>query len=131
MSTGLVVVPIAIGELFDKLSILEIKADRITDPFKLAAVRHELQLLVEARAGLGLTDPALVDAAAELKAINESLWQIEDDIREHERRSDFGPSFVALARSVYLTNDLRAEVKRRINELTGSGLSEQKSYRPY
>lgn len=131
MSGEAVMVPVATGELFDKLSILEIKAERIGDPARLLAVEHELRLLAAIRDALGLSGADLDAAIAELKAVNEALWAIEDDIREHEARADFGPSFIALARSVYRTNDRRAELKRAINLLTGSSISEQKSYKQY
>jgi tetratricopeptide (TPR) repeat protein len=121
-------VPVSPGELLDKITILEIKAERFTDPAKLRNVRTELAQLVAAR-DRALTPSAELDRlTAELKAVNETLWQIEDDIRLCENRKDFGVSFVALARSVYRNNDHRAEVKRRINDLLGSAIIEEKGY---
>ncbi len=120
-------VPVSPGEVIDKLTILELKSERIADPARLANVRHELSVLARVAAVL----PGGADLAAlraELAAINATLWRIEDDIRLSEARRDFGPDFVALARSVYRTNDQRAEVKRRINLLLGSALIEEKSY---
>jgi Flp pilus assembly protein TadD len=126
-----VAVEIAPGELIDKLTILEIKAERLTDPARLRNVRTELEALRAARERAVPLSPQLAALSAELRAVNEALWQIEDDIRLCERRQDFGPRFVELARSVYRTNDRRAELKRRINELLGSNLVEEKSYAAY
>lgn len=122
-------VPVSIGELVDKLTILEIKSERFSDPQKLANVRRD-------RAGLDaklapLLDPALTELKHTLRTINETLWEIEDEIRDCERRKDFGARFVELARSVYRTNDRRAATKREIDELTGSELVEEKSYAAY
>jgi hypothetical protein len=121
-------VPVSVGELLDKISILEIKAERITDPTKLANVRRELDALTAARRAAGFDEARLADAYRRLKAINEALWGIEDDIREHEARADFGAAFVALARAVYQTNDERSRVKKELNGLAGSTLIEEKSY---
>lgn len=118
--------PVSWGELVDKITILEIKAARIADPAKLANIRHELQALTQVRDAKGIAPPALV---SELRRVNEQLWDIEDLIRECEERGDFGPAFVALARSVYKTNDRRAALKRQINDAMGSELVEEKSYR--
>jgi tetratricopeptide (TPR) repeat protein len=123
-----VCVEIAPGELIDKISILEIKADRLTDPARLRNVRTELEALRAARDRAVPPSPRLAALTAELRGVNEALWCIEDDIRLCERAGDFGPRFVELARSVYRTNDRRAELKRRINELLGSDLVEEKSY---
>lgn len=128
---GLIAVPVSAGELIDKLTILAIKARRIADPAKLANVRRELALLEAAKAKHGLDGSATARLTGELLAVNERLWDIEDDIRDCERRGDFGEAFVALARSVYRTNDRRAEIKRQINDLAGSLLVEEKSYRSY
>jgi len=118
--------PVSWGELVDKITILEIKAARIVDPAKLANVQRELQALVAVRDAQG-KPPAML--AAELRQVNEALWDIEDRIRECEQRGDFGPTFIELARSVYKTNDRRAALKRRINDAMGSELVEEKSYR--
>lgn len=116
------------GELIDKITILEVKLARISDPAKLKNVRHEYEVL-EATAKAEIPPSADLDALrAELKAINEELWVIEDDIRICEKRSDFGDEFIRLARAVYFTNDRRATVKRRINDLLGASIVEEKSY---
>ena len=125
-------VPVSVGELLDKLTILAIKLERIDDPAKLANIAREhaaLEAVVQAerlRAPEGVT--ALEQ---ELRAVNEQLWRIEDDIREHERQQRFDDGFIALARAVYRTNDLRAALKSRLNALTGSELVEEKSYAAY
>lgn len=126
-------VPVSWGELLDKISILEIKAERIADPAKLRNVREELGALeAECRAQPSWRARADVGRlAAELKGVNEALWDIEDAIRERERERDFGPDFVRLARSVYFTNDRRAALKRALNDALGSSLVEEKSYSDY
>jgi glycosyltransferase involved in cell wall biosynthesis len=126
-----VLVPAAPGELVDKITILEIKSERIKDPDKLRAVRLELAALEAARDRALEPSARLRELMAELKQVNEALWQIEDDIRGCERDADFGPRFVELARSVYHQNDRRAVVKRRINELFGSDIREEKEYTSY
>ncbi len=116
------------GELIDKITILEVKLARISDPAKLRNVQHEYDVL-EATAKAEIPASAeLAALRAELKAINEELWVIEDDIRICEKRSDFGDEFIRLARAVYFTNDRRATVKRRINDLLGASIVEEKSY---
>jgi hypothetical protein len=125
-----VYVEIAAGELVDKITILEIKQERIADEAKLHNIRAELETLRIARATLPVSQE-LDRLTGELKNVNEALWRIEDDIRGHERVKDFGPAFIELARAVYLTNDRRAELKRRINEQAGSRLVEEKSYAAY
>ncbi len=124
-------VEISYGEFLDKLSILEIKSERIHDPAKLENINRELVLLRD----LWAADPkAAIDIQtewAELKSINEKLWNIEDDIRDKERARCFDEEFIRLARAVYYTNDERAEVKRRLNEKLGSALVEEKSYADY
>ncbi len=124
-------VPVSAGELVDKITILRVKAERIGDAAKAANVRRELALL-EAAARDHLADtPDLRRLTDELTRINARLWDIEEGKRDCERRQEFGPDFIALARSVYVENDQRARVKREINLLTGSALVEEKSYRPY
>jgi hypothetical protein len=123
-----ILVEIGAGELLDKIAILAIKSERITDEAKLAHLRRELAALREARDRL-LGDAPRGDLEAEPKSINERLWDVEDEIRGCGAAGEFGDRFVALARSVYRHNDRRAEVKRAINERTGSRLVEQKSYR--
>lgn len=126
-----ITVEVAPGELIDKITILEIKLERMTDEAKLANVRIERDTLVAARDAAVPASSELDALTAELKTINESLWEIEDDIRECERSKDFGSRFVELARSVYFTNDRRSDVKRKINALLGSRLVEEKSYAAY
>ncbi len=126
-----ILVPISPGELLDKITILRIKAARIGDAGKLANVRRELELLEHNRRR---SVPARADLAAdeaELERVNAELWDIEDHIREHEARRRFDAVFVELARSVYLRNDERAAIKRRINLKLDSAIVEEKSYRPY
>jgi hypothetical protein len=124
-------VPIAHGELIDKITILEIKSERIGDSQKLANVRTELDLLNETWS----RDPASrTDIAAErarLRSVNEALWDIEDRIRLKEKSKAFDAEFVELARSVYIRNDERAAIKRAINQKLGSTLVEEKSYQDY
>jgi hypothetical protein len=126
-----VMAPVSWGELIDKITILEIKSRKLGDPAKLANVLKELMLLCDVRDREFVGNAALTELTRRLSAVNERLWQIEDDIRECERRRDFGDRFVELARAVYVTNDERAAVKRRINELLGSALVEEKSYAAY
>ena len=124
-------VEVAPGELIDKITILEIKLERIEDADKLANVKLEWETLIKARDGAIERTAELDRLSAELKAANEALWDIEDDIRDCERAKDFGDAFVELARCVYITNDRRAALKRQINELLGSSLVEEKSYAAY
>jgi hypothetical protein len=121
-------IPASIGEVVDKITILELKAARLSGE-RLANVERERELLVGCleAAGLAIAE----DLIAELRRINAQLWTIEDDIRDLEARRDFGEAFIALARAVYVTNDARAAVKRRINELHGSALVEEKLYADY
>lgn len=121
--------PISVGELFDKISILELKAEAIAEPAKLANVRRELAALDALRRRSVAPLPELDALYGELCGINRRLWRIEDELRECERAGRFDDRFVALARSVYRENDRRAAVKRRINELTGSEIVEEKAYR--
>jgi hypothetical protein len=119
------------GELIDRLTILEIKLDRIHDAQKRKNIETEhavVRATYEAHVPASETLGSLVE---ELRDVNLRLWTIEDDIRACERRQEFGPAFVALARSVYLSNDRRSELKRDINALLGSKLREEKSYGPY
>lgn len=119
------------GELLDKISILEIKAERIEDPDKLRNIRHELGLYRNVRESLIPGGAAIEALIRDLKAVNEILWEVEDDIRACEANRDFGGGFVELARSVYRTNDSRAAIKREINTLCGSSIIEEKSYTEY
>jgi hypothetical protein len=124
-------VPISPGELLDKITILRIKSKRMSDPAKLANVRAELYAL---EATWTASPAASIDLAADIDAllgVNERLWAIEDDIRDKERAQAFDAEFIRLARAVYIENDERAAIKRRINVKLGSGLVEEKSYRKY
>jgi hypothetical protein len=128
---SLISVPVSYGELLDKIAILEIKAERIGDAAKRANVRRELGLLEET---WGHTEESKVDIAAlraALKAVNERLWVIEDDIRIKEKAQAFDEEFIRLARAVYFENDERARIKRDINLKLGSALIEEKSYQDY
>jgi Family of unknown function (DUF6165) len=125
-------VPIGPGELIDKITILEIKvAQLLASPEKLANVRVELAALAAARDAALPPSPELAQLVAALKSVNATLWRVEDEIRDCERGGDFGPRFVALARSVYRTNDERAALKRRINDLLDADIVEEKSYAAY
>jgi hypothetical protein len=126
-----ILAPVSAGELFDKITILRVKATRIGDSAKEANVRAELALLEETAARDIRQSAALEDLVAQLTEINAALWDVEDGKRDCERRQDFGPDFVALARRVYIDNDRRAAVKRQINILVGSEIVEEKSYKPY
>jgi hypothetical protein len=126
-----IMVPISPGELLDKITILQIKSKRISDPRKLANVRLELDALEHT---WDASAYSRIDIAADLRAllaVNERLWVIEDDIRDKERAKSFDADFVRLARSVYIENDERAAIKRRLNMRLGSTLIEEKSYADY
>ena len=120
-------VPVSWGELIDKITILEIKTERLTDPTALANVKRELALLLAALPAID----GLAPLRQELAAINRRLWDIEDAIRAKESKQSFDDEFVALARSVYRTNDERARIKRDINRLLQSPLIEEKHYVQY
>jgi len=123
-----ILVPTAPGELIDKLTILRLKAERIADAAKVANVRVEKDALMQT-ADAHVAQSAELDALwEELYQINSDLWVIEDDIRDCEMAKDFGENFIRLARAVYITNDRRADVKKKINLLLGSALIEEKSY---
>lgn len=117
------------GELFDKITILRIKEARIDDESKLRNVRRELRALEDVAAKVDPPPPEQL--VRQLQEVNERLWEIEDDIRDKERLQAFDEEFIRLARSVYLTNDRRAELKRDVNRVTGSALVEEKSYQDY
>ena len=126
-----ILVPISPGELLDKITILEIKSERIVDPQKVANVRHELGLLSKVWSDSVTEDTTISDLHQLLKSINEKLWEIEDDIRDEERHDGFGERFVELARAVYVTNDKRAQAKKDVNLHLGSDIIEEKSYKNY
>ncbi len=121
---------ISIGELIDKITILQIKSERIDNEKKLCNITQELDALLQTKATLP-TNTQLDSLMEQLKKINESLWDIEDAIRLKEKDKEFDNTFIELARSVYLVNDDRARVKKEINFLTGSRLIEEKSYQEY
>ncbi len=125
----LTLVPTSLGELIDKITILEIKAERISDPGKRKNVFVELGALRELTPLANSAD--ISPLRAKLKEVNEKLWVVEDSIRECERVKDFGEKFIELARAVYVTNDERAKLKKEINLLMGSALVEEKSYTDY
>lgn len=129
--TSTISVEISPGELLDKISILEIKLERIEDPQKLKNIQVEFDTLTQSRNNAIVNSNEIMELYDKLKSINEELWEIEDDIRDCERAKDFGETFVKLARAVYFTNDKRSDVKREINESLGSGLIEEKSYAAY
>ena len=124
-------VPVSPGELLDKVTILRIKSARMTDPAKLANVRLELAMLERTWAASPYSRVDLTADVAALQAVNERLWVIEDDIRDKERAQEFDARFIELARSVYIENDERAAIKKRINIALGSAIVEEKSYREY
>ncbi|MEC8882714.1 MAG: DUF6165 family protein [Pseudomonadota bacterium] len=123
-------ISVGVGELIDKITILEIKQAKISKPEKLKNINHELSLLNQERSQLGMKS-GLEELEKALKEINLKLWDIEDEIRLCESRNQFDEVFIKLARSVYITNDKRCEVKFKINELFGSEVIEEKSYEPY
>lgn len=124
-------IPVSAGELLDKLTILLIKKERITDAEKCGNILRELSRLEAVYKKQVQQSAELNLLISELRQVNETLWDIEDEIRCCERRGDFGSSFVELARSVYKTNDRRARLKQRINGLLDSELVEEKSYEAY
>jgi hypothetical protein len=124
-------VQISIGEFFDKITILEIKRERISDDQKLLNINKELDALNTLLQSLPFSRTDLQQEYDELKAINEKLWVIEDDIRDKEAAKAFDQEFIELARSVYFTNDRRSDVKRAINLKLGSDFIEEKSYEEY
>jgi hypothetical protein len=126
-----ITVPVSPGELLDKITILRIKSQRIQDPAKVSNVRLELRLLEQVWSA---SAPSGIDIDADLTAllhVNERLWEIEDDIRDKERTQTFDQEFIRLARAVYVQNDERAAIKRRINTALGSNIVEEKSYQSY
>lgn len=126
-----VTIDVSPGELIDKITILQLKSERVGDAEKKRLVLYELGLLEARRAGAVAASSALSKLTMELREVNAVLWDIEDQIRDCERAQDFGDRFVSLARAVYHTNDRRASLKREINELLGSAIAEVKAYAPY
>ena len=126
-----ILAPVSPGELVDKLTILQIKAQRISDPAKLANVRAELDVLTRCWNDSPWASHDISAEQADLLAVNQRLWDIEDRIRDKERAKAFDGEFIELARSVYIENDQRAAAKKRINLALGSRLVEEKSYAAY
>ena len=130
-TTNKILSEISAGELMDKITILEIKKVKITDPEKQVIINKELNSLHSTYQTSLTPSPELQEQITKLKTINLTLWDIEEGKRECERQKDFGESFVKLARSVYIENDNRAKIKAEINRLTNSTISEVKSYKAY
>ena len=126
-----ILVPVSFGELLDKIAILQIKSERMTDAAKLTNVRNELSALEKTWMAHPAAGHDIARLRADLKAVNERLWGIEDDIRLKEKAQAFDDGFVQLARSVYIENDERARIKREINVALGSAYVEEKSYEDY
>ncbi len=124
-------VPVSPGEVLDKITILEIKSERMTDPEKVANVGVELALLKETWNETIRDTEEIQKLHTQLKKINEALWEIEDDIRDKERAKEFDKRFIELARAVYVTNDRRSEIKKQLNLHLGSEIIEEKSYKDY
>jgi hypothetical protein len=131
MTSSSVLVEISVGELLDKISILEIKLVRIKDSAKIKHIQKELEQLTQIKNQLHFNDKRISEIYIKLKQVNEILWRIEDELRDHERKHDFGVDFIELARKVYFKNDLRSALKKQINQLTNSNLHEEKSYQEY
>jgi len=127
-SSAEILLPCGVGELIDKITILEIKAAHFKNPVQLANVRYELALLRKLKIEHGFVGAEFDRLEAELQKTNAALWDIEDALRLHEDRQDFGEAFVTFARSVYKTNDRRAALKKEINLLCKSTIVEEKSY---
>jgi len=126
-----ILVPVSFGELLDKIAILEIKSERMSDEAKLLNVRKELDALNTTWAAHSASKTDINALRADLKKINESLWVIEDDIRIQEKQQLFDAEFIRLARAVYFENDTRAKIKKDINHALGSSYVEEKSYQDY
>jgi predicted nucleic acid-binding Zn-ribbon protein len=124
-------VAVSYGELFDKISILEIKQAKVVEPEQRKNIENELDVLNRARATAIADNVEIDDLTSGLKEVNERLWNVEDELRDCERRSEFGAQFVELARSVYKLNDRRAQLKRELNLRLGSELIEEKLYHDY
>lgn len=131
LAMSLISVPVSFGELLDKMAILHIKAERMTDAAKLVNVNAELDALRKTWMAAPESQVDVQELLSALKAVNERLWVIEDDIRIKESHQEFDAEFIKLARSVYVQNDERARIKREINQTLGSTLVEEKSYQDY
>ena len=126
-----ILVEISPGEIIDKITILSIKLDMISDENKLKNINYEYSILLKTRDNFLPQSPELEKLSFNLREVNEKLWQIEDEIRDCESRKDFSKNFIDLARAVYITNDERSDIKRKINLLLNSKLFEEKSYQSY
>jgi Asp-tRNA(Asn)/Glu-tRNA(Gln) amidotransferase C subunit len=126
-----VTVEVSYGELIDKITILEIKAAKVSDLAKLVNISKELEILQKALSDDVRPSQQVTELTNELRAVNGELWEIEDRIRDKERSKTFDEEFIALARSVYITNDKRARIKRELNEALDSDIVEEKDYQPY
>ena len=126
-----ILIPISPGELLDKITILQIKSERISDATKVANVRTELGMLEQVWSDTVKDDEQIRALSSKLKSINEALWEIEDDIRDEERNNRFSDRFIELARAVYVTNDERANAKKKVNLHLNSSIVEEKSYQDY
>ena len=124
-------VEVSNGELLDKFSILKIKLEKINDEFKLINIKNEIDTISKNCEEIIQSDMRLSVIFEELISVNESLWDIEDKIRNKERLKSFDEEFIELSRSVYFTNDERSKIKKKINDITGSNFSEEKSYEEY
>ncbi|MEE8320708.1 MAG: DUF6165 family protein [Gammaproteobacteria bacterium] len=124
-------VEVSLGEFLDKLTILEIKSERISDPAKLDNINKELSKLRETWSSSPYSNATIDDELDRLRDINKQLWDIEDEIRGKEAQQEFDDRFIKLARAVYFTNDKRSEIKRVLNTKLGSTLLEEKSYSDY
>ena len=126
-----ILIPMSPGELLDKITILQIKSERISDPVKVANVTTELTMLNQVWQDNVAIDDTITALSLELKSVNEALWEIEDNVRDEERNKRFGERFIELARAVYVTNDQRADAKKRVNLHLNSSIVEEKSYQDY
>ena len=131
MATNLILIPVAPGELIDKITILKIKSERMGDPDKLANVRRELEILSKEQQRHIASSPPIIEMQARLENVNGRIWDLEDIVRDCERNKNFGELFLKTARAIYRTNDERAAIKMEINLYLGSQIVEQKSYADY
>lgn len=128
---GIIAVEVGVGELLDKITILRIKTNRMSDATQLEHVRHELKILEQTWSNSACEHESIADLVAKLQEVNIRLWDIEDEIRDCEAKKDFSQRFIDLARAVYITNDERSRLKKSINNVCGSAIVEEKSYTDY